>query len=87
MSQIKCKKITYEALGQKHIAYADEFYTLEEAQGLIKQICDTAIVFKVEPETVSKKDYKLNSVHKIAQFLEDIESYERSHQHNNEEEE
>ena len=81
MIQIKCKKITYEALGQQHIAYADEFYTLEEAQGLIKQICSTAKVFKIETESVSQKDYKLNSVHKIAQFLEDIEEFDKHANH------
>jgi hypothetical protein len=77
MSQVKCKKITYEALGQKHIAYADEFYTMKEAQGLIKQICDTAKVFKIENEIVSDMDYKLNCVSKIAQFIDDVEQFDK----------
>ena len=76
MMFVKCKKILYEALGKPHIAYADRFYTMEEAQGLIKQINPTALVLKISDVEVAKEEYHKLNVSNIAQWIEDVNKYE-----------
>lgn len=76
MEFIKCKKVLYEALGKPHIAYADEFYTMDEAVGLIRQINPTALVLRMSDTEVSLDEYHQLNVSNIAKWLDDINKYE-----------
>lgn len=75
---IKCKKVTYEALGKLHLAYAPDKFSNSRINLMIKEICDTSLIISIENDEVTKSDYETLNIDKLQEWLDDINTFDET---------